>query len=336
MGINKKSIWKDIGCENVWGRRGLVKANSFWICLALLLLTGNPEQAGWPVVTLAQIYLAVYFWVLVSILANDLSDFSRDAFAGKRRWIVSVSYPGNWAIVIALSLAGLGLCILGRSPAGTRWVYLGATVIGLSYSLRPFRAKERGAWGLFVYSLSCTLGYVLLAWSWLGGPWSVLLVLCPAVFLDKWVNLHFHEILDHETDAERGVGTYAVRVGIQQAKLGLIRVAALAAVSAAALLIFTLSRLPEGRIPMILGTGGVLALGSGYVLWARRRSKRSSALIQQLPWPYLTLTLTVFRALPLVLFFGLALKKAPFWTIAAPAAVTLLGESWYSFRYRIF
>jgi 4-hydroxybenzoate polyprenyltransferase len=335
MGTKKKGIWLEIGSESVWGRRGLVKANSFWVCLALLLLVRNPEETGWSAATLVQVYLVVYFWVMVSILANDLSDFFRDALADKRRWIVSISYPGNWAIVIALSLAGLGLCALARSPAGARWAYFGATVLGLSYSLRPFRAKERGRWGLFVYASSCTLGYVFLPWSWLGGPWSVLLVLGPAVFLDKWVNLHFHEILDYETDAARGVETYAVRVGIRQARFWLVRLAALAAVSAAALLIFSLSRLAEGRVLISLGMTGVLALGGGYALWERRRSSPPTALVQELPWVYLAFTLTAFRVLPMVLLIGLALDKRSLWGIAAPAAMTLLAEFWYSFRYRL-
>jgi 4-hydroxybenzoate polyprenyltransferase len=334
MGTKKKSVWLEIGRESVWGRRGLVKANSFWACLAVLLLR-NKGEADWPAANLLQLYLVVCVWVLVSILANDLADSFRDALADKRRWIVSVPYPGNWAIIIALSVAGLGLCTLARSPAGAGWVYLGATVFALSYSLPPFRAKERGGWGLFVYALSCTLGYVFLPWLWLRTPWPALLVLGPAVFLDKWVNLHFHEILDHETDAARGIGTYAVRVGIQRARIGLVRMAALATVSAGALLIFALSLLREGRTAISLGMAGILALGGGYILWERRRSNRPTALLRELPWPYLAFTLTALRALPLVILIGLALDKETLWGIAVLAIVTVLAEFWYSIHYRL-
>lgn len=335
MATDTKRLWKKIGRENVWGRRGLIKANSVWISLALLVLLRNPEESGALAVSCLQIYLTVCCWVLVSILANDLSDWGLDSASDKQRWIGAVSYPGNWAIVIAMSVAGLGIGLIAGSPAGAKWAYLGATVLSLSYSLRPFRAKERGAWGIFIYSLSCTFAYVLIPWTWLGTPWPALLVLSPAVFLDKWVNLHFHETLDYETDAKVGIQTLAVRVGIRQARRWLYRTAGLAAAAAAALLAFTIARLPEGRILMMLGMIGVLAISTAYVLWERRRSTGPTALVQALPWPYLASTLTAFRALPFFLIVWLASSRGSFWAIAAPALVSLVAESLYTFRYRI-
>lgn len=105
MTAEKIPLWKQIGRESVWGMRCLVNVNSLW----LFLLKKAPQGGPQILLPCLQILGTVCWWVLVSILANDLSDCPEDAAAGKQRWICDLPYATSWGIVIAISAVGLGI-----------------------------------------------------------------------------------------------------------------------------------------------------------------------------------------------------------------------------------
>ena len=327
-------IWRQVGRQSIWGRRGLLKANAAWLPLSVFLLTDSaridPQRTLW----LIPIFLCVMSWILVSILANDLSDRQTDRASGKERWISSLPMAGAIAILMILLAGSLGLILTFRSPVAVRWVYTGAVLTGLSYSLRPFHFKGWGVWGILVYSLSCALAYAAIPGVWMkAGP--VALGLAGAVvFLDKWVNLLFHQIIDHEADSKGKIRTYAVRAGLDSARRILCGMEGLASLGMLAVLAYIAVHSGEWRVVILSVVGVSFAAAAAFAGLASKRSKMRTALVSELSWVYLGLTFAVFRVLPLVLLWTLALESKALWWALGAALVMLAAESWQSLRYR--
>ncbi len=325
---------KQIGRQSIWGRRGLLKANTAWLPLSVFLLTDpapiDPRRTIW----LIPIFLCIMSWILVSILANDLSDLWIDRASGKERWVSSLPTAGAVAILIVLVAGGLGLVLAFQSHEAVRWAYAGAVLTGLSYSLQPFHFKGRGVWGILVYSLSCALAYVAIPGAWLKAGPSALALAGAAVFLDKWVNLHFHQVIDHAADAAGEIGTHAVRAGPDAARGSLRVFEGLASIAMGSILVYAALNSDVWRMPLLLLTGGGFAAAAVFTRSASKRSATRTDLTRELSWVYLGLTFAVFRILPLVLLAKLALETDSLWWAFGAALVMLAAESWQSFRYR--
>ena len=65
-------------------------------------------------------------------------------------------------------------------------------------------------------------------------------LLVAAVFSDKWVNLHFHQIVDHQSDSSAQTRTYAVEVGPERARQTLLPLAYLSSLIMLATLAYAL------------------------------------------------------------------------------------------------
>jgi hypothetical protein len=88
----------------------------------------------------------------------------------------------------------------------------------------------------------------------------------------------------------------------------------------------------SGRL--VAGVGVAFAAAAGVHAWVARRSPRASALVRELPAPYLGLTYALFRVLPPLAFARLALEEPAMWVVAGAAALSALVDSWHSVRYR--
>ncbi len=327
------SIWSRLAGETLWGRRGLLKLTTLWLPIALLLAeksAGNPPSLD----ALASLLLAVATWIFLSTLTNDLSECRQDRAAGKRRWICSVQPLVAWGIILALPAGGWGIILLSNGPAGAKWAYGLAALFGVIYSLEPLRLKERGLWGIAGYSLSCSLAYAVLPWAWMNSAGRAIFFLWPALFADKWVNLHFHQVIDREADASGGIRTYAVQAGLENARRSLRWSAALASLSLLALLICSLVIFPAGRIPKALGAAGFGAAWALFIFRPGALRAQDNALLRELPRYYLGLTLFTLRILPVILWAILAIRVRFLWPAFAVVTVTVAAESWLSFRYR--
>jgi len=327
------SLWWQILGETLWGKRGLIKANHLWLPLGVILSTNAFEQQRPLWLECLRILVVIACWSQASILVNDIADRQEDGPLGKLRWICRLP-TGLGAWVVAL-VAVFGALLIAQARA-TGWAfaaYAAATLLALLYSIRPVRIKERGVAGLLNYSLAGTLAFVVLPWAWFGSDWVTLTVLAPAVFLDKWVNLHFHQVIDYEADSRSGVRTYSVAVGPQCARRALGWAAGLGSVWLLGTLAFVTLSLPTWRVA-VGGTATAVVLAVAvYARSVRRHPERASALLQELPWTYLGLTLTLFRVLPLVLFVRLALAEPTMWAVFGVVASLSLVESWHSFQY---
>jgi 4-hydroxybenzoate polyprenyltransferase len=319
--------------EMLLGKRGLIKLNLLWLPMAVYVSFFKPEEDQDMVLIFLLLFLSIGCWALGNILANDLCDSQIDLEAGKKRWICAL-HPQIGAAVVALIIAaGFGIQIFGGSwPAvGT---YFGATAFGLGYSLNPFRFKERGAWGVLAYSLACALAYVLVPYFWMKPESIWLVILFPVVLLDKWVNLHFHHILDYDADSHRGIDTLAVRSGQTRSRKWLKNLSLLSSILFVSVFVLIARQFP-GWFVLICGLGaGVLVAAYVFVRVSKSRPSNSSSLVEELPWSYLGLTLALFRLLPVMLFLRLALIDDRMWIPCVVASAFLGLESFYNLCYR--
>lgn len=330
------SLWRHLAREGVFGNRGLAKAVMVLMPWAVLRALGEREAVpGGDAPGFFGLLLMVVCWILVCILANDLVDREEDRAAGKVRWISRLPFPAAVLLVIAFFATGLAVVPLARAALSSALAYIGASAFGLLYSLPPARLKGRGALGILFYALGSAAAYAVLPWTRMGGGVEVLAVLATAVFLDKWVNIHFHQVIDHDRDGATGTRTYAVRAGIEPAARTL-RAASLvaAAWSAATVGFIALALAPLWR-ELVIAAAVLSVLGGAlYTGRSRRKGPAVSLLVRELPAWYLGASYALFRAVPLVLMVRLVLEEPALWPVAAAFLFLIGAESLFVYAYR--
>jgi hypothetical protein len=315
--------------ETVWGRRGLVKANSLWFPLSVFLasrVSNLPDMAD-------SLFLpgAVACWATGSIFVNDIADSDDDCHAGKHRWIVDLAAPVRIVVILSIWIVG-GVLAFRVGHASTLAAYGGAIVLSLLYSLEPFSLKRRGRWGLLGYSGACAFAYVGMPWTFLDGSILCLAIVAPTVFLDKWVNLQFHQVIDIEVDLATHVSTYAAVAGKGQARRELMFFARLASATMSIALACTVYLMPSQKwLAGLAGAGTFVAVG----IFTRIRGHAiGSPLMRELPWYYLALTYSVLRATPATIFLCLAYWHPDLVPLAVVVCAFVAWETVLSFRYR--
>jgi len=319
--------------EILWGRRGLVKTMGLWLPLALMVSMAGPSGGDGPLLTCLRVFATVACWSVATILTNDLTDREADLAAGKVR--VMSLLPVGAGILIASALFGLGMLnlILAGGGPGALGAYLAAAVLGVLYSVRPVRLKERGVLGPLTYSASAAIAYVVLPWQWTDANWWLPAALAPAVLLDKWVNLHFHQVVDHEADRSAGTRTLAATAGLERARLTLRRLAAASSLALLGVIALVAIRQPLWGLGMAAICAAVVLGVALYTRLSRRRSGDSSSLARELPWHYLGLTYAAFRVLPIMLLARLALLWPSTWLVVGIVASLVMLESGQLVRY---
>lgn len=261
--------------EILAGPRGIAKSSHLWLPLLLILSSDPGLDLKEAFSRSLFLILAVVCKVQFSLQMNDLSDREEDKAAGKQRWTEHLSYPFSLALAIAFIAVGLGTAAFaGRSHAATL-AYMASTLLGLLYSLRPVRFKERGIWGLIVYALSATIIFVVVPWAWFDSSLFMLFILFCVVFSDKWIQIHFHQIVDYENDRECGTKTFVVQNGLKRAQSTLQVAAFLASFFMASLLFYLLflSKLATiQQIVLLACTAGILAASGIYAQIIKRTS----------------------------------------------------------------
>jgi hypothetical protein len=273
---------------------------------------------------------------LASILINDLTDREIDRRAGKERWITSV--PSLAGMMIPVFLLAAGFFALIRA-GGDMPVFASFTVsvfLGIFYSLKPIRFKDRGIWGILAYSLSATILNVIVPWT-LFRPASLLLpLLITVVFGDKLIQILFHQIADFDSDSEEKVKSFAVAAGRGKTDR-ILRSIVKIAMAADVLLLFYILFEMQVHPPFSWFIGltfllGVVASGI-YVKVISKKYKTATELTERLPWTYLGLSYVLFYFLPPVLLFMLALQEPGMWVLATLSTLSLLGVSVNFFSY---
>jgi len=319
--------------EIILGKRGLIKVNLLWLPLATYLSFVKSEGGQDRVLLFFLIFLSISCWALGNILANDLCDFQADMEAGKQRWICALRPQVGRDAVALIFAVGLGIQFFEGSWQSP-FSYAAAMALGLGYSLKPLRFKEHGAWGVFAYSLACALAYAVVPFFWTRPELIWLVILFPVVVLDKWVNLHFHQILDYDADLGRGINTLAVHSGQAGTRKWLKIMSGLSSILFVLVFIHIARQFPDWFVTMCILGGVVLVVVFLFSRSSKSRPYDSSSLVQELPRPYLGTTLVLFRLLPGILFFRLALQDDRMWVVFAVAFVLLGLESLLNLRYQ--
>ncbi len=308
-----------------------------WLPLALFLLSDSTTDPKTALGRSFLLILAVLCKVQFSILINDLSDRRADLAVGKKRWIGLLPEPVGVIIVLLFLTAGLAAVLLGNGSLRTILAYTASVFLGLSYSLRPLRFKERGAAGLVVYALSAMMIYVLVPWTWFNAGLWPLVFLAAAVGSDKWMQIHFHQVIDYPADLKNGTRSYAVRAGLDRARSSLRQGACITSLCLLSLTAFIIVRAGRALIQAIvlLALSAAIALSKIYADRIKNNQSPSpSALVRELPWFYLGLSFLVFYILPFVLFFFSVGQEPRLWILAVFSLFFLVGMSLQSLRYQ--
>jgi 4-hydroxybenzoate polyprenyltransferase len=160
--------------------------------------------------------------------ANDFADFDKDRVAGGGQR--GASFRRGHSLAAALSTLALGSLLIVATAPGfrARAIVAAALLVGLSYSLPPFRFKERGLWGVVVGAFAQRPA-LFLVWAAGLGSWNALAaVLAAWLFFIGMVGMLGHQVLDRERDRAGRVRTFVFLRGRRLA-LGLAALCAAAA-----------------------------------------------------------------------------------------------------------
>ncbi len=332
----KEPFWRDALSQIILKPRGILKMSQIWLPLSLILAAGTAvdPRRRFPV-SLYLLY-AVLSKGLSSILINDLTDREIDQGAGKERWITALPSPAG--ILVPVFLLGSG--VLALIAAGGGPLVLGAygasLILGILYSLKPVRFKERGVWGIIAYPLSAGILHAVVPWTLFRPAFWLLPLLFAAVVGDKLVQILFHQVVDFDSDSAGKIKTFAVISGRRRAALALGRVLNFALAADAALLICILFQAwVQPLLRLLTGLVCLLAVGASgiYVKTISKKWRTSTELTDRLGWPYLGLSYALFYLLPPLFFFGLALQEHRMGILAGLSALSLIGVSVNSFSY---
>lgn len=182
---------------------------------ATAFLLKLPIASLWPQLLLTLVALTACA-AYVSVL-NDLTDFNDDLASGKANRLVDKSRAFVATLLACCILSGLAVAILWRGELLLLSLYSASWIVFTLYSLRPFRLKGRGVFGVLADASGAHLFPSLLAaavvyrrqsgaadmvWFASVAAWS----LCFGVRGILW-----HQLTDLHNDEKIGLGTFARR-----------------------------------------------------------------------------------------------------------------------------
>jgi 4-hydroxybenzoate polyprenyltransferase len=310
--------------------RGILKMSQVWLPLALILLSGTAFEPQAQLGASLLLLYAVLGKGLSSILVNDLTDREIDRRAGKERWIASLPLPAGILIPSVLLTSGFVALIRAGGDTLVLASFAATALLGICYSLKPARFKERGVWGILAYSLSAAILNALVPWALFRPAGYLLPLLLTVILAEKLVQILFHQIIDFETDGADGIKSFAVTAGRERAARTLRLVLDIAVALDLIVVFFVLFKTREQPFFLaLLGLACLLSVGASavYVKSISKKLGRTTALTESLPWSYLGLSYTVFYILPPLLFFVLAWREPLNWVLVALSALSLVGVS---------
>jgi 4-hydroxybenzoate polyprenyltransferase len=179
------------------------------ILLYVFVLSPGSMEASRIVLLLSAFFLFCFFFFSFGYVINDVCDIDVDRKAGKQKLIVDIPNPIVGGIVVFLIIAGiLPLYWLSGFDWRVLSILLFNYLLGASYSLKPFRFKERGVTGL-VISSSAQRCFPLLVLPFMAR--------IPLLLFVGWFVLSFlaglryiliHQYIDYENDLLSGVKTF--------------------------------------------------------------------------------------------------------------------------------
>ncbi|SMC96184.1 UbiA family prenyltransferase [Pedobacter africanus] len=155
--------------------------------------------------------------IYVSVI-NDITDLDEDLASGKSNRIQRISPEWRWLIPVLCLVIGIGCTFLMYPDRLSCLLYLLSWIVFSLYSIKPFRLKNRGIWGvladacgshvfpglLMVSTISYITGQQLnLVWFIAVGTWS---------FSYGLRGILWHQFADRDNDIKVKLNTYASKV----------------------------------------------------------------------------------------------------------------------------
>jgi len=323
----RNEIWKRLLLETIWGNKGLSKGNKVWLPLAAYTVVKSKQGDIPDPVHVLLLFFSVAFCFLACFFINDLADEKVDLLAGRQLNAISRLPRYGSSIVIALvAVLGLCCCFAFDRRGWMVLVYLITLILGSVYSIQPFRFKEKGGWGVFIFIACVLAGSAVLPWIGIGTGYACFGLVFFVVLFDEWVKIHGHEVHDYEGDLRASSHTLAVAQGYERAKTFLQMEAYAATLVLLVLTVYT-GWMMSSRA---LAIGGILGF-AGAATWfgalVRRGNAKQSNFVHALPLFYLGLSHAVTRVLPLLVFGERALRSPSYRGVFVVAIVFIATET---------
>lgn len=189
-----------------WAGSKLVMQTGIFLMLAFCC--GIEAAAIWKPFLLFAAYSATYF--ALGYIANDLSDIKSDRQAGKRNAFQEKGAPCGIALFVLLSVLNIGVALIISLNRIYILIIGFGYLLGIFYSFKPLRFKERGVLGLIVASL-CQRNLQLAVIPFLFEVDYILFALVNAlIFINGIRYILIHQYLDSGNDIKSGTETFAV------------------------------------------------------------------------------------------------------------------------------
>lgn len=190
------------------------KLSYYVVSVALLILGSKLSLDNRDILFMSANALFYASYLGCSYMINDIADRTVDLQAGKKKLITKYSSLSLTIIFTATFLSGLFVIsfaeyVLGKFSLPSLAVLIIIYYLGFSYSIRPFRFKERGLPGtvfcsfaqrtlplfltVMVYNVNFTLAVILLLQSFFIGMRYILI----------------HQLIDRSNDLKTGVKTFS-------------------------------------------------------------------------------------------------------------------------------
>jgi 4-hydroxybenzoate polyprenyltransferase len=183
------------------------------VCYFSIFYLGLKTGRVFPAPQLLLVVFSLWLYLGYIVLINDLADRKTDASVGKgtpgRGHGLSPRLITVILALIVLANAAAVFSLHGGAIFDALWVV--AFALGTSYSISPFKLKQRGALGLVVDAIMEKPIPILIIFSFFGyyGP-EVAIFPVIGEMLDS---VFKHQARDHDIDVKVGARTFAVILG---------------------------------------------------------------------------------------------------------------------------
>lgn len=163
-------------------------------------------------------FVNVHFYILfaavylgVNYLINDLADYDVDLAAGKKKEIQKIHKRTAVLLMLVCMLVGIGPVLWRERSIGILVAVAVIYFFGFSYSVRPFRFKERGFMGAVISSFAqrCVPLLVVLSFVRADVPAAVIIILLNFFVGMRYILLH--QLVDLRNDRMTGTSTFSTK-----------------------------------------------------------------------------------------------------------------------------
>lgn len=154
-------------------------------------------------------FCVIYF--AFNYLLNDYSDIEEDLKAGKKKTIQSVDRRYTFLVLLILPVIGtLELFVVTGCNLTVLSVSIIVYFLGISYSAKGIRMKERGIWGLIFSAFAQRNTPVLITFSFLYMRFDHFICWMLICFVNGIRYILIHQYIDRENDKKAGIHTFVL------------------------------------------------------------------------------------------------------------------------------